>query len=696
MAQVVVELTGDEAKLLRSMQKVIEQNSKVKDSFSQAGKTGKDAGNNVANGLGAAGGVVEKVERSTFKLKAGLDSVAKTEFRELAGELATTITVMGGISKIIGESTKAWALYEAAQSKALGTQATLSDTNRRLVQVSDSPADLKAMQDRADAASKFTGVDRNVSREVLFSARSEGFEKEFEQVMGASPVIDPKAAAVVAGKLPALFQNKIGPIESMSLALRGAKESNLSFEQISTSLPTAAEGGALVGASPQELVATQAVLASRFKSGDTAADRIKAFASSAGIDPRLAGKGIVGAFEAIKAMPEDERADYLGKNQELNAAFVIIGEEMPKIQRQIAILEKERQDFAQGGGMLRNQIQLSKSDPGIQNQIEVNRDRIADEIETERNLATSAGRDERAGKTTSELLERKKGNLVNRWATWAADQALGVVGSDTDPDARAIIANVIGDTVAGKSGATTAKAFSDKVIETTQTKQAFDPRPSEKVESNQPPKPQERRVAVPSVAQVAAGLFSPTLIPLVPISKPKTVVEQKVPSKPVDAPKQVATKQDAALPIRNESQNVTVTVEKEKALQSQPVALPTRTERIPELSASSVTANLQQPVPIVQDESNRVSNTMVIPMSVPVATEQRPMVRDARVDEVRPQVVSPAGGQNQEALLREQNKILSDTQREIVKLAEAVVGSNQVPQAPNPALINAQLQSGAR
>ncbi len=43
MAQVVVELTGDEAKLLRSMQKVIEQNSKVKDSFKNSAKESKTA-----------------------------------------------------------------------------------------------------------------------------------------------------------------------------------------------------------------------------------------------------------------------------------------------------------------------------------------------------------------------------------------------------------------------------------------------------------------------------------------------------------------------------------------------------------------------------------------------------------------------------------------------------------------------------
>ena len=43
MAGVVVELSGDEAKLLRSMQKVIDQNSKVGDAFKGTGGKAKGA-----------------------------------------------------------------------------------------------------------------------------------------------------------------------------------------------------------------------------------------------------------------------------------------------------------------------------------------------------------------------------------------------------------------------------------------------------------------------------------------------------------------------------------------------------------------------------------------------------------------------------------------------------------------------------
>lgn len=430
MAQVVVELTGDEAKLLKSMQNIIEKNIKTKESLRQIGTAGKEAGTNIVNGMSASGGSIDKVQSSITKLKAG--------FGGLVGDL-------GGVSTVIAQVTKAWQLYIEAQKEALNSQSGLADTNRRLVQIADSPEDLRSLQVRADRASLATGVDRNVSREVLFSARSEGFEQEFEKLIAANQVIDPKAAAVVAGKIPALFQGKIKPVEAMSLALRAAKESNLSFEQLSTGLPTAAEGGSLVGASPEELFAVQSVMASRFKSGDTAADRNKAFASAAGIDPRLSGKGIIGAYEAIKAMTDDERTDYLGKNQELNAAYVILGEEMPKIKRQKAILEKEREDFAKGGGMLRAQMDLVKSDDGLQNQVAVRQSRVDKEIATEQSLATTGGINERASNQTQALMNRKGGNLLNRLYTWQADTLTSVVASGSNPDQRAMINNIAGD-----------------------------------------------------------------------------------------------------------------------------------------------------------------------------------------------------------------------------------------------------------
>ena len=509
MAGVVVELTGDEAKLLASMQKVIAQNQKTGESFKRTGDESKKASDEaikeqqrvereskkaadsiyaahkkmlddhardsrqyaleeeaiarkiafveVQEAVKAAEKEIDATEKILNEKKKAaqkeseLAQKSKDEISDQIAGFAAVTSVVGGYEAAIQLATKAFQLLSDAKSKALQSQETLSDPNRRLVQVSNSSEDLAAMQKRADDASIATGVSRDVARQVLFSARSEGFENSFEAILASNEVLDPLAASTVAGKVPALFGGKISSMESVSLGLRAAKDSNLNFEQMASSLPTAAEGGALVGASPEELFAVQGVLASRFKSGDTAADRIKAFASSAGIDDRMKGKGIIGSYETIQAMPEDERKDYLGKNQELNAAYTILGEEMPKIQAQLKILQEERKAFADGGGTLREQINIARADTNIQTVSNVRRAQIAEEVIREEKLGSRGGDDAIASAQANTLIEQKDANLLNRMGTTTASFGLSFASGLT-PEAKAGLASNVGDTVGNPVG----------------------------------------------------------------------------------------------------------------------------------------------------------------------------------------------------------------------------------------------------
>jgi hypothetical protein len=337
------------------------------------------------------------------------------------GEMATGV---GVVTAATAQLLKSLGLVKKAKEDALRTQEGLSDSNRRLIQVAKNPEDLAAMQKKADDTSLATGVPRDVARQIMFSARSEGFEESYSGIMAANQVVDPLAAAGVAGKVPALFQGSIGSIESVSLGLKAAEGSTLSFENMATSLPIAAEGGALVGASPEEVFATQGVLASRFKSGDEAAGRIKGFAASAGMDERMKGKGIIGAWETIRDMPEDERKDYLGKSQELNMAYEIIGQEMPKIREQKKILEDERKQFASGGGILRNRVNLAKTDPSTANITRVRKSEIEKEMTREENLAGAGGDNAVARAGADTLIEQKQANLLDRLVTTGASEVL--------------------------------------------------------------------------------------------------------------------------------------------------------------------------------------------------------------------------------------------------------------------------------
>ena len=391
----------------------------------------------------------QKIKQAEKTLKAK-QTLAAEEMKTTDGPLASlqnTVTVAGAIATAVGLATKAWELYKTAQDSALATASGNADSTRRLTQVAKSPEDLATMQREADDASLQSGVSRDVAREVRFSARSDGFESDYAGVMAAHNVIDPKSAAVVAGKIPKLFEKgkvQIQPMAAVNMALRGAEESNLTFEQLSSSLPTAAEGGGLVGASPAELIATQSVLASRFKSGDTSAERIKAFGSSAGIDPRFKGKGIIGAYKAIRDLPEEERTDYLGKNQELNATYQILGEELPQIEARTLTLEAEQKDFDAGHGVLRNKMEIANSDKTVMANTNVNKAKRLEEITREDNLVQTAAVDFQAKSNANALIEKKGAGLLNRLATTSASAVLDYAPG-TSPEFRANAASRFGD-----------------------------------------------------------------------------------------------------------------------------------------------------------------------------------------------------------------------------------------------------------
>ena len=498
MAQVVVEMTGDEARLLRSLQRVMSENTKVEGGFRQTGKAAKDAADvaikeaqrvEKANAKAAhdmfaehaklladkerssrqAGQKQEAIARQTafaetrVIIKAAEDSIKATErileakkklaFQETAvtngplEALKSTVTVAGAIATSVGFATKAWTLYKEAQDKALGTLEGLDPANRKLGQIAESTDDLNAMQTRADAASLATGVPRAQAREVLFNARSEGYEGSYEALLASNSVVDPSAAAKVAGKLPAIFKGKIGPMEAVSLALKGSNESNLDFEQMANSLAIAGEGGAVLGSTPEETTAIVATLSARFKSGDIAADRTKGFGVKAGIDPRFAGTGFMETHRRLTALPEDERKDFLGENQELNTFYVAMTEDMAKIKEQLAKATQERKDFSQGGGELRTKLKNANNVESIATNKKLRIARIGNEIATEKNLSQSAANNEIASKDALTQVEEKGGSMGNRFITNSTSLGLRAVGDAISPTTKTSISTNFADLV---------------------------------------------------------------------------------------------------------------------------------------------------------------------------------------------------------------------------------------------------------
>jgi hypothetical protein len=388
--------------------------------------------------------------KAAERILAAKKKLAAEEAKVAEGPLASlqnTVGVAGAIGVAVAAATKSWSLYKTAQDAALGSLEGLDPANRKLAQVATSADDLNKMQARADAAAMATGVSRTQAREVLFNATSEGYTGSYEAILAANSVVDPNASAKVAGKLPAIFKGKIGPMEAVSLALKGANESNLDFEQMANTLAIAGEGGAVLGSSPEETTAIAAVMSARFKSGDVAADRMKGFGVKAGIDPRFANAGFIEAFQRLEALPDAERKDFLGESQELNTFYVAMKEDIDKIKDQLTKAITERKDFAAGRGELRTKLKNAESVESISTNKQLRISRIKKEIATEKNLAKSAANNEISASNAMAQVEDKGGSIVNRFSTNAASFGLNLLGERIDPKTKESLASGFGDMI---------------------------------------------------------------------------------------------------------------------------------------------------------------------------------------------------------------------------------------------------------
>ena len=334
--------------------------------------------------------------------------------------------------------------------KAKNSQDALVDSRRRLAQVATSEQDLAAMLERADKAAMKFGVDRKKAQEVMFQARSEGFEKDFESILQNSTVVDPTAASGVAGQVPALFRQneQISSEQAVSGTLMAAQQSRLDFEAIARSLPQAAEGVAQAKGSFAETAGALGVLAGRFKSGDTAAERIKLFSAKLAQNADTAGLGLIGGFDALVAAGADAQKEFLGESVELRAAFQIMGEEMPTIREQAKKIQEEL-DKIRGGGesMVDKQRKIAEADPAEQARLDRTRAAIERERANESQFAKEgsarqaaidrqmAEAKRRGAGGAEQFAKEKAGGLADFFGagSGATANAMGAAGAALDP-----------------------------------------------------------------------------------------------------------------------------------------------------------------------------------------------------------------------------------------------------------------------
>jgi hypothetical protein len=414
MADVTVTLTAEEAQLLRAMKKAEDAQQKYNEKLR---KSKEEAANASAQARKTGDSFSEMGKRAEQGFNV----------QTLKNYVAGFATVTTAISAV----TAMWVKYKAEQDAALGSLLGTANADRMLTQVAEA-GQLSTLIAQADTLATTRGMDRNAARNLLFSAISDGFQADVGSVAAASSVIDPNEAAIVAGQTRGLFRNdNLTANEALSMTLTGAKISRLDFGPMARALPQAAEGAAQIESTASETIATLAILAGAFKSGDTAADRIKGFASKAALDSRTRGRGLLAAFDTVAAMTEEERAAFLGESQELNAAFTVIRNNRDTIEKTRQDIEADRQATAQGGGLLRQRITETEQTPQFQARLQIANARNRLEIAREQSAAIEGATAQATVADAAAAQFQTGANIVERTVGDFIAPGLAGVGADS-------------------------------------------------------------------------------------------------------------------------------------------------------------------------------------------------------------------------------------------------------------------------
>jgi hypothetical protein len=395
-----------------------------------------------------AGQYAEAVEQQKSALDDGTEAGEK--HGTMVGDLGKKMLALGAgymsFQVILGQVKAALAYVNAETDKAIGSADKMTDPNKRLAQVATSSEDYDEMVQRADKLASQFGEQRDVVRNVSFSARSEGFEDALENIIKFSDVVAAESQATVAGQVPNLFGGEISADQGINATLVAAEASRLSFEEIARALPKVSEGAALQKASAAETMGVTSVMAGHFGSGDTAADRFKALATKLSINESTKGLGIIGGVEELQRQQSEWQASggegdsplkkFLGESAELNVAFGLLVERMPDVKQRIAEIETEIDTVGSGGegALARKHAQSfdTSTETGRLNLAmeERRQAKIAEEIANERQFAVIGAKRE-AAISQEKARQKEQGYVgISQFAGHAAGATAGFLGMD--------------------------------------------------------------------------------------------------------------------------------------------------------------------------------------------------------------------------------------------------------------------------
>lgn len=310
-------------------------------------QTGQDGRRSIHEVLNEIGKIDDEAAKVATAATQDFEKVGDAGESAFGAGMRSKLLAMGAAYISLNSAASVYkSTVEAARNAARESVETLTNTtsgNQKLVQISGGdPVEFDRLTNKADELATKYGILREEARQLVFDSKSQGFEPlaDFIAQNAGNRVISSEAQTTVAGRVPALFSAEgIGGEEAINAVLTGAAQSILDFEGIARILPTVAASASPTGAGFDESVATLSVLASEFKSGEVASDRIAALAGKFDLDTTaegrapLADRGIIEAVRELRdTLTPAQRADFLGESKELNEAYNAIAKNLETIE----------------------------------------------------------------------------------------------------------------------------------------------------------------------------------------------------------------------------------------------------------------------------------------------------------------------------------------------------------------------------
>ena len=331
------------------------------------------------------------VEAKLVKMASPLDRM-KAKAEEILGpkgigKVTAYSAAIGGITAALFVASKGFEKFKEKQDEALSSLQSLSESEKRLAQIAKPGGnDLDSMIAQADKLSLQTGISREQTRNLIFSARSEGFEEDAGQIARFGSVVDVESQGALAGSLGRLFKDEGLNVEQrLSGVLAAAEQSAFDFETVGKSVKKSAAASSEAGADLAETLAANATLANLI--GETAGDRLKNFASKVSLDKDLRGQGYADSVQSLQAMDEETRSKFLGDSIELNEAYSLLSKNLEEVKTITAAVRADIKASLQSQGVLSQRVSVAEGSERFASRKNVARSEIAKEIAAETRFA---------------------------------------------------------------------------------------------------------------------------------------------------------------------------------------------------------------------------------------------------------------------------------------------------------------------